>query len=78
MKVRLVGHAVSEDDRMTEGERTVEWKNMKRLIVAFQNLYSNGTEVRNSKMMKITVWFHAAELVTFVHLSDIKCERSDS
>ena len=73
-----MGHPVSEDDRMTECGRTVEWKNVKRLIVAFRNLYSNGTEVRNSKMMKITIWFDATELITFIHLSDIKCGRSDS
>ena len=47
-----MGHAVSEDDRVTEGERTDEWKNVKRLTVAFRNLYSNGTEERNSKMIK--------------------------
>jgi hypothetical protein len=73
-----MGRAVSEDDRMTEGERTVEWKNLKRLIVAFRNLCSNGTEARNSNMMQIAIGFDAAELVTFVHFSDIKCGRSDS
>jgi hypothetical protein len=78
MKVRLVGFAVSEDDRMTEGERTEGWTNMERLIVAFRNLYSNGTEERNFKMIKITIWFDATELVTFVHLPDIKFGRSDS
>lgn len=78
MKVRLVGFAVSEDDRVTEGERTDEWTNMKRLIVAFRNLYSSGIEERNSKMVKITIWFDATELVTFVHLPDIKFGRSDS
>jgi hypothetical protein len=71
MKVRLVGFAVSEDDRVTEGERTDEWTNMKRLIVAFRNLYSNAIEERNSKMIKIAIRFDAAELVTFVHLPDI-------
>jgi hypothetical protein len=50
-----VGFAVSEDDRMTEGEKTDEWTNMKRLIVAFRNLYSNGTEERNSKVIKIKI-----------------------
>jgi hypothetical protein len=78
MKVRLVGFAVSEDDRVTEGERANEWTNIKRPIIAFRNLYSNGTEERNSKMIKITIWFDGAELVTFVHLSDIKFGRSDS
>ena len=78
MKVRLVGFAVSEDDRVTEGERTDEWTNMKRLIVAFRNLYSSGIEERNSKMVKITIWFDATELVTFVHLPDVKFGRSDS
>lgn len=69
--------AVSEDDRVTEGERTEEWTNMKRLKVAFCNFYSNGTEERNSKMIKITIWFDATELVTFVHSPDIKFRRSD-
>jgi len=78
MKVRLVGFAVSEDDRVTENEMTDEWTNMKRLIVAFRNLYSNGTEKRNSKMTKIKIWFDAAELVTFTHLPDTKFGRSGS
>jgi hypothetical protein len=69
-----VGFAVSEDDRVTEGEKT----NMKTLIVAFRNLYSNRTEELTSKMIKITVRYNAAEVVAFVHLPDIKFDRSDS
>ena len=74
MKVRLVGFAVSEDERITKGERTDECTSMKRLTVAFRNLYSNGTEERYIKMIKITIQFDAGELVTFVHLPG----RSDS
>jgi hypothetical protein len=74
MIFRLVGIAVSEDDRVTEGERT----SMKKLTVAFRNLYSNGTEQLTSKTIKITIWHDAAEVVAFVHLPDIKFERSDS
>jgi hypothetical protein len=40
MIVPLVGFAVSEDDRVTEGEKV----NMKTLIIAFRNLHSNRTE----------------------------------
>jgi hypothetical protein len=51
---------------------------MKRLIVAFRNLHSNGTEERNSKIIKIKIWFDAAELVTFIHMPGIKLGRSGS
>ena len=50
---------------------------MKRLIVVFRNLYSNGTEMWTSKMIKITTWYDAAQLVIFVRLPDIKFGRSD-
>jgi hypothetical protein len=41
-------------------------------------MYSNGTEERNSKIIKIKIWFDVAELVTFIHKPGIKFGRSGS